>query len=152
MHRARPPYTCVHPALHLHGSWQPGPGPAPAQALSVNLRQQTLDAAGRNIGRLRAAIERVKATDADRLRQEYSRLVTGLQAQGTLEQPSRSPLPSDDTLANPALPDDILREAVSAVALLPANGLRKARQGEHLELLVPLALQLLCCRASESCQ
>ena len=50
-----------------------------AQALSVNLRQQTLDAASRNIGRLRAAIERVKATDADRLRNEYNRLVSGLQ-------------------------------------------------------------------------
>lgn len=82
------------------------------QALSVNLRQNTLDAASRNIGRLRSAIERVKATDADRLRNEYSRLVSGLQQQGALGQPSNSPLPADDTLANPALPDDILREAV----------------------------------------
>ena len=45
----------------------------------MNLRQQTLDAASRNIGRLKAAIERVKATDADRLRDEYNRLVSGLQ-------------------------------------------------------------------------
>ena len=93
------------------------------QALSVNLRQQTLDAAGRNIGRLRTAIERVKATDADRLRSEYGRLVSGLQQQGTLPQPSRSPLPADDTLANPALPDDILREAVSPGVIIghPVN-------------------------------
>ena len=55
------------------------------QALSVNLRQQTLDAASRNIGRLKAAIERVKATDADRLRDEYNRLVSGLQVFLALE-------------------------------------------------------------------
>ena len=46
----------------------------------MNIRQQTLDAASRNIGRLRAAIDRVKATDANRLRDEYNRLVSGLQA------------------------------------------------------------------------
>lgn len=86
----------------------------------MNLRQQTLDAAGRNIGRLRAAIERVKSTDAARLRNEYTRLVSGLQQQGALPQPSRSPLPSsDDTLANPALPEDILREAVSYTLTCP---------------------------------
>ena len=157
------------------------------QALSVNLRQQTLDAASRNIGRLKAAIERVKATDADRLRDEYNRLVSGLQVflalelevtgpastrrlvpatsavsmtswvcpgkhsgqrrpskrsaasararcawyvtqsrakavcgwqeQGTLpgapEQGGGGRQPRDDMLASPALPDDILREAVS---------------------------------------
>ncbi len=41
----------------------------------VNLRQQTLDAATRNIGSLKREIERVKETDAGRLRQEYQRLV-----------------------------------------------------------------------------
>ena len=46
----------------------------------MNIRQQTLDAATRNIGRLRSAIDRVKATDANRLRDEYNRLVSGLQA------------------------------------------------------------------------
>lgn len=45
----------------------------------MNIRQQTLDNAVRNIGRLKAAIERTKATDADRLRNEYNRLVSGLQ-------------------------------------------------------------------------
>jgi len=75
-----------------------------AQALSVNLRQQTLDAAGGNITRLNAAIERSKATDAARLHNEYQRLVSGMQAQGAI--------PDDNWLANPVLPDDILREAV----------------------------------------
>ena len=49
----------------------PSTRPPPA----VNLRQQTLDAATRNIGSLKREIERVKQTDAGRLRQEYQRLV-----------------------------------------------------------------------------
>ena len=80
------------------------------QALSVNLRQQTLDAAGGNITRLSAAIERSKATDAARLHNEYQRLVSGMQAQGAI--------PDDNWLANPVLPDDILREAVCSSARL----------------------------------
>ncbi len=72
----------------------------------MNLRQQTLDAAGGNITRLSAAIERSKATDAARLHNEYQRLVSGMQAQGAI--------PDDNWLANPVLPDDILREAVCA--------------------------------------
>lgn len=78
------------------------------QALSVNIRQQTLDAASRNLGRLSAAIERSKATDAQRLREEYQRLVSGLALQGTLSRDT------EGWLANPALPDDIVQEAVSA--------------------------------------
>lgn len=85
------------------------------QALSVHLRQQTLDNAGRNITRLNSAIERAKSTDAQRLKDEYQRLVRGLQTQGNL--PSADPRPAgaggEDWLANPALPEDIMREAVS---------------------------------------
>lgn len=84
------------------------------QALSVNLRQQTLDNAGRNITRLNSAIERAKSTDAQGLKDEYQRLVRGLQTQGNL--PSADPRPAgaggEDWLANPALPEDIMREAV----------------------------------------
>lgn len=85
------------------------------QALSVHLRQQTLDNASRNITRLNSAIERAKSTDAQRLKDEYQRLVRGLQTQGNL--PSADPRPAgaggEDWLANPALPEDIMREAVS---------------------------------------
>ncbi|KAK9823916.1 hypothetical protein WJX72_006337 [[Myrmecia] bisecta] len=92
------------------------------EALSVNLRQQTLDAAGRNLGRLRVAVDKAKATDASRLRAEYDRLVSGLQLQGAIPEGSSSALPAgDDWLANPALPQDILREAV------PGN----IRRAEH---------------------
>ena len=41
----------------------------------MNLRQQTLDAASRNIQTLKREIERTKQTDAGRLRAEYQRLV-----------------------------------------------------------------------------
>lgn len=57
---------------------------------------------------------RFKATDANRLRAEYNRLVDGLAQRGNL------PI-SDAWLANPALPDDILKEAV------PGN----IRRAEH---------------------
>ncbi|KFM24481.1 DNA repair helicase UVH6 [Auxenochlorella protothecoides] len=87
------------------------------EALSVELRQQGLDAAGRNVARLRSEIERVKSTDADRLKREYQRLVQGLASQGAL----RGGGESEQWLANPALPADILQEAV------PGN----IRRAEH---------------------
>ena len=45
------------------------------EGLSVNLRQQTLDAAVRNLGRLGGSLQRAKETDAEKLRSEYQRLV-----------------------------------------------------------------------------
>lgn len=75
----------------------------------MELRSQTLDAAGRNIARLRSEIERVKSVDAERLRREYQRLVQGLESQGALRQGNAG---ADQWLANPALPADIVREAV----------------------------------------
>lgn len=86
------------------------------EALSVNIRQQTIEGAGRNIASLKREIERVKATDANRLRREYSRLVQGLAAQGALQERETA-----QWLANPALPDDIVREAI------PGN----IRRAEH---------------------
>lgn len=84
------------------------------EALSVNLRQQTLESASRNIGKLNSAIERVKATDAQRLTDEYRRLVSGFQGQNMLPQ-------GEAWLATPVLPTDILQEAV------PGN----IRRAEH---------------------
>mmetsp|Transcript_5423 Transcript_5423/g.11986 ORF Transcript_5423/g.11986 Transcript_5423/m.11986 type:complete len:760 (+) Transcript_5423:301-2580(+) len=84
------------------------------EALSVNLRQQTLDAAGRNLTRLSNAIRRMKETDEARLRNEYQRLVQGLVSQGALRG-------GEEWLANPALPEHIVRETV------PGN----IRRAEH---------------------
>ena len=49
------------------------------QALSVTLRKRTLDGAMRNVGKLKAAVDKCKDTDAQRLTNEYKRLVGGLQ-------------------------------------------------------------------------
>ncbi|KAG9157245.1 hypothetical protein Leryth_004915 [Lithospermum erythrorhizon] len=84
------------------------------EALSVSIRRQTLEGATRNINRMTQEIERLKATDANRLQAEYNRLVDGLAQRGNLPA-------TDNFLANPALPDDILQEAV------PGN----IRRAEH---------------------
>ncbi|KAK9916757.1 hypothetical protein WJX75_006598 [Coccomyxa subellipsoidea] len=90
------------------------------EALSVTLRRQTLDSAMRNVGKLKAAVDKCKATDEQRLKAEYQRLIGGLQERGAL--PRGRPTPGgEDWLANPALPEDILREAV------PGN----IRRAEH---------------------
>ena len=104
------------------------------EALSVNLRQQTLENAGRNLASLRRRIDRMKETDAERLREEYRRLVVGIAGAHTgavtagndnSNGASTSLIPENTAmeqyLANPALPDDILREAV------PGN----IRRAEH---------------------
>lgn len=84
------------------------------EALSVSVRRQTLEGATRNLSRINQEIERFKATDAGRLRAEYNRLVEGLALRGNL------PI-ADAWLSNPALPSDILKEAV------PGN----IRRAEH---------------------
>ncbi|KAI3899905.1 hypothetical protein MKW92_041610 [Papaver armeniacum] len=84
------------------------------EALSVSVRQQTLEGATRNLSKMSHEIDRFKATDANRLHAEYNRLVEGLAQRGNLAL-------TDAWLANPALPDDILKEAV------PGN----IRKAEH---------------------
>ncbi|XP_010278066.1 PREDICTED: DNA repair helicase XPD isoform X2 [Nelumbo nucifera] len=84
------------------------------EALSVSIRTQTLEGATRNLSKMSQEIERLKATDAGRLRAEYNRLVEGLAQRGNL------PI-TDNWLSNPVLPNDILKEAV------PGN----IRRAEH---------------------
>ncbi|KAL5792951.1 hypothetical protein ACOSP7_001545 [Xanthoceras sorbifolium] len=88
------------------------------EALSVSVRRQTLEGATRNLNRINQEIERFKTTDAGRLRAEYTRLVEGLAQRGNL------PI-TDAWLSNPALPDDILKEAV------PGN-IRRAEHFVHV--------------------
>uniref|UniRef100_A0A7N2M2N3 DNA 5'-3' helicase n=1 Tax=Quercus lobata TaxID=97700 RepID=A0A7N2M2N3_QUELO len=114
------------------------------EALSVSVRRQTLEGARRNLNKMRQEIEkfifnfslnhklkldaafmklfdmigRFKATDAGRLRAEYNWLVEGLAQRGNL------PF-TDNWLSNPALPDDILKEAV------PGN-IRRAQHFLHV--------------------
>ncbi|PSR86065.1 DNA repair helicase [Actinidia chinensis var. chinensis] len=96
------------------------------EALSVSVRSQTLEGATRNLNKMSQEIERFKATDAGRLRAEYNRLVEGLAQRGNL--------PITDTwLSNPALPDDILKEAV------PGN----IRRAEHFLSVLRRLVQYL---------
>ena len=108
------------------------------EALSVNLRQQTLENATRSITRLKNKIEDAKATDAQRLSDEYNRLVRGLAQQGAI------PQGGEEWLSNPALPQDILREAV------PGN----IRRAEHfmafLRRFVDHLKERLGCQAFQS--
>ncbi|KMZ62803.1 hypothetical protein ZOSMA_441G00010 [Zostera marina] len=96
------------------------------EALSVNVRKQTLEGAGRNIGKMTEVINRFTATDAGRLRTEYNRLIEGLAQRGDL------PI-TDNWLANPALPDHILREAI------PGN----IRKAEHFVAVLRRFVQYL---------
>ncbi|CAI5509180.1 unnamed protein product [Closterium sp. Naga37s-1] len=88
------------------------------EALSVNVRQQTIDGANRNLARLNTTVKPFEAKDAERLKEEYQRLVDGLAQRGNL--PARQSA-SDMRLANPLLPADILQEA------MPGN----IRHAEH---------------------
>ncbi|KAK9281348.1 hypothetical protein L1049_004248 [Liquidambar formosana] len=96
------------------------------EALSVSVRRQTLEGATRNLNKMSQEINRFKATDAGRLRAEYNRLVEGLAQRGNL------PI-SDTWLSNPALPDDILKEAV------PGN----IRRAEHFVAVLRRLVQYL---------
>ncbi|XP_052186554.1 general transcription and DNA repair factor IIH helicase subunit XPD isoform X2 [Diospyros lotus] len=96
------------------------------EALSVSVRSQTLEGATRNLNKMSQDIERFKAVDAGRLRAEYNRLVEGLAQRGNL------PI-GDAWLTNPALPDDILKEAV------PGN----IRRAEHFLSVLRRLVQYL---------
>ncbi|KAH9318268.1 hypothetical protein KI387_020037, partial [Taxus chinensis] len=96
------------------------------EALSVNIREQTLTGATRNVNKMAEIVDRFKTSDADRLRREYNRLVEGLA--------QRDDLPISDTwISNPILPDDIVREAV------PGN----IRRAEHFLSVLKRLVQYL---------
>ena len=85
------------------------------EVMSINFRLPTLDAAQRNLGKLRSDVDRLKATDARRLNDEYQRLVAGLQTQGAM--PTNDGgcgfgCTTHELPANPVLPADILQQAV----------------------------------------
>lgn len=100
------------------------------EALSANLRPQSLDGAARNIRALNGRVTQAKAADSRRLAAEYSRLVAGLQAAGTLPRVANG---GEDWLSNPVVPADVARDAV------PGN----IRRAEHfLALMQRLAEHL----------
>lgn len=96
-------------------------------ALSVNIREATLRRGLGNIKRLRDGVVELKQNDRDRLQSEYARLVTGMSTSGLL------PEGSEELLANPVIPSDILEESV------PGN----IRKSEHFISFLRRLIQYL---------
>lgn len=96
-------------------------------ALSVNIREATLRKSLGNIKKLRDGVVDLKRNDRDRLQSEYTRLVSGMSTSGLL------PEGSEELLANPVIPNDILEESV------PGN----IRKSEHFISFLRRLIQYL---------
>lgn len=84
------------------------------ESLSIDLTEDSLRKATRGASNLERKINEMKRSDAEKLQNEYAKLVEGLrEAEKAREE--------DQFIANPALPDDLLKEAV------PGN----IRRAEH---------------------
>ena len=86
------------------------------EALSVKINERGLEQATRSLGRLSSEVSRIKASDNQRLNQEYQNLVNGLIDQGLLDVQ-----PNDSSLGSNVLAPDVLNESV------PGN----IRRAEH---------------------
>ncbi|KAF3036643.1 DNA-dependent ATPase of the nucleotide excision repair factor 4 complex [Didymella keratinophila] len=84
------------------------------ESLSIDLTEDVLRKATKGVNNLDRKITEMKTTDAEKLQSEYAKLVEGLR---TAEEARTE----DAFMANPALPDDLLTEAV------PGN----IRRAEH---------------------
>ncbi|XP_069738322.1 general transcription and DNA repair factor IIH helicase subunit XPD [Phaenicophaeus curvirostris] len=74
-------------------------------SMGVTITRRTLDRCQNNLATLQSTIQRLKETDAQRLRDEYQQLLQGLRQAGAARD-------TDLYLANPVLPDAVLQEAV----------------------------------------
>ncbi|VEU35337.1 unnamed protein product [Pseudo-nitzschia multistriata] len=86
------------------------------EALSVKINDRGLEQATRSLGRLSSEVTKIKASDNQRLNQEYQNLINGLIDQGLLDAPA-----NDTGLASNVLAPDVLNESV------PGN----IRRAEH---------------------
>jgi DNA excision repair protein ERCC-2 len=84
------------------------------ESLSVDITEDSLNKAARGAASLGRAVDEVKTTDAEKLQNEYQKLVEGLREAETARE-------EDLFMSNPVLPDDLLTEAV------PGN----IRRAEH---------------------
>jgi DNA excision repair protein ERCC-2 len=84
------------------------------ESLSIDLTEDSLRKASRGATNLEQKIDEMKSTDAEKLQNEYAKLVEGLREADEARE-------EDQFMANPTLPDDLLKEAV------PGN----IRRAEH---------------------
>ncbi|KAM5448009.1 TFIIH/NER complex ATP-dependent 5'-3' DNA helicase subunit [Microsporum audouinii] len=84
------------------------------ESLSIDLTEDSLRKASRGANNLERKIDEMKSTDAEKLQNEYQKLVEGLQEADEARE-------EEQLMANPVLPDDLLKESV------PGN----IRRAEH---------------------
>ncbi|KAF9732929.1 DNA-dependent ATPase of the nucleotide excision repair factor 4 complex [Paraphaeosphaeria minitans] len=84
------------------------------ESLSIDLTEESLRKATRGVDNLDRKIKQMKESDSEKLQNEYAKLVEGLRAADEARD-------ENAFMANPALPDDLLKEAV------PGN----IRRAEH---------------------
>ncbi|KAJ6663644.1 hypothetical protein lerEdw1_009723 [Lerista edwardsae] len=89
-------------------------------SMGVNITRKTLDRCQGNVATLQATIQNIKETDAQKLKEEYRRLVEGLREANVARE-------TDVYLANPVLPDEILQgmPGVLRLAIAVWSPLRK---------------------------
>ncbi|EPZ33822.1 DNA repair helicase [Rozella allomycis CSF55] len=75
------------------------------ESMSVDLTKQNVEASAKSISKLAQRIEEIKERDADKLKNEYKKLVEGLRK-------TKADRETDQFLSNPVLPDDILKESI----------------------------------------
>jgi DNA excision repair protein ERCC-2 len=96
------------------------------ESLSIDLTQDILQKASRGANNLDHKIAEMKSSDTEKLQNEYQKLVEGLQEQDEAR--------TEDTfMANPILPDDLLKEAV------PGN----IRRAEHFIIFLKRFIEYL---------
>ncbi|KAL1409548.1 TFIIH/NER complex ATP-dependent 5'-3' DNA helicase subunit [Vanrija albida] len=82
------------------------------ESLSIDLTRPMLESAARSVAKIGDKVDEIKKNDAQKLQDEYEKLVAGLSNARTEE---------DDLLANPVLSDDMISDAI------PGN----IRKAEH---------------------
>jgi DNA excision repair protein ERCC-2 len=101
------------------------------ESLSIDLTEDSLRKATRGANNLDKKITELKETDAEKLQDEYNKLVEGLREADEARQ-------EDAFMTNPALPEDLLKEAV------PGN----IRRAEHFIAFLKRFIEYLKARHS----
>jgi DNA excision repair protein ERCC-2 len=96
------------------------------ESLSIDLTEDSLRKAARGASNLERKISEMKDTDAEKLQNEYSKLVEGLREADQARDEGAF-------MSNPALPDDLLKEAV------PGN----IRRAEHFTAFLKRFIEYL---------
>ncbi|XP_076100615.1 general transcription and DNA repair factor IIH helicase subunit XPD-like [Mytilus galloprovincialis] len=96
------------------------------ESMSVKISKRTLEKCQQNLEKLSEHIRRIKESNAERLNDEYLKLVQGLRDKNLARE-------TDQVLANPVLPDEVLQENV------PGN----IRTAEHFAAFMKRFLEYL---------